>query len=109
MFHGVLNYAVELDILPANPIGNVTWKASQVAEEIDRRVVASPAQVRQPLAAVASIRPDLVVPKVMTLPGGVQFPHHETVRGTSSGYGSPLDASRIHYTTGSTGLPDSSQ
>jgi hypothetical protein len=27
VFYGVLNYAVELDILPANPIGKVPWKA----------------------------------------------------------------------------------
>jgi integrase len=59
VFYGVLSYAVELDILPANPIRKVTWKAPEVAEEIDRRVVASPAQVRQLLGAVASMRPDL--------------------------------------------------
>ena len=44
--YGVLNYAVELDILPANPIDKVTWKAPEVAEEVDRRVVARPRQVR---------------------------------------------------------------
>jgi integrase len=59
VFYGVLNYAVELDILSANPISKVTWKAPEVAEEIDRRVVASPRQVGQLLTAVASIRPDL--------------------------------------------------
>jgi len=59
VFYGVLNYAVELDILPANPIGKIAWKAPEVAEEIDRRVVASPRQVRQLLAVVTSIRPDL--------------------------------------------------
>jgi integrase len=59
VFYGVLNYAVELDILPANPISKVTWKAPEVADEIDRRVVASPRQVGQLLTAVASIRPDL--------------------------------------------------
>ena len=48
VFYGALNYAVELDILPANPIGKVTWKAPEVAEEIDRRVVARPRQVREP-------------------------------------------------------------
>jgi len=41
VFYGTLSYAVERDILPANPIGKVTWKAPEVAEEIDRRVVAS--------------------------------------------------------------------
>ncbi len=59
VFYGVLSYAVELDLLPANPIGKVTWKAPEVAEEIDRRVVARPTQVRQLLAAVTDIRPDL--------------------------------------------------
>jgi len=59
VFHGVLNYAVELDILPANPISKVTWKAPEVAAEIDRRVVVSPRQVLQVLAAVSSIRSDL--------------------------------------------------
>lgn len=44
IFYGMLNYAVELDILPANPIDKVTWKAPEVAEEIDRRVVARPAR-----------------------------------------------------------------
>jgi hypothetical protein len=39
--------------------------------------------------------PEAVVPKVMTLPGGVQFPHHEAVRGTSSGY--------VGFTTGADG------
>jgi integrase len=59
VFYGVLNYAVELDILPANPIGKVTWKASEVAEEINRRVVARPQQVRELLAAVEAISPEL--------------------------------------------------
>src|SRR5215470_5407782 len=40
-------------------LDNGTWKAPEVAEEVDRRVVARPAQVRQLLAAVAAIRPDL--------------------------------------------------
>src|SRR5262249_18701163 len=59
VFYGVLKYAVELDILPVNPISKVSWKAPEVAEEIDRRVVARAAQVRQLLAAVTSIRADL--------------------------------------------------
>ena len=59
VLHGVVSYAVELDILPANPIDKVTWKAPEVAEEIDRRVVARPRQVRDLLAAVGDISPDL--------------------------------------------------
>lgn len=59
VFYGVLNYAVELDILPANPIDKVAWKAPEVAEEVDRRVVARPRQVRALLAAVEEIAPEL--------------------------------------------------
>jgi integrase len=59
VFHGVLGYAVELDILPANPLGKITWKAPEVAEEVDRRVVARPRQVRLLLAAVEQLRPEL--------------------------------------------------
>jgi integrase len=59
VFYGVVNYAVELDILPANPIDKVAWKAPEVAEEIDRRVVARPRQVRALLAAVEEISPEL--------------------------------------------------
>jgi len=59
VFHGVLGYAVELDILPANPLGKITWKAPEVAEEVDRRVVARPRQVRRLLAAVEQLRPEL--------------------------------------------------
>jgi integrase len=59
VFYGVLNYAVELDILAANPIDKTTWKAPDVAEEADRRVVARPSQVRALLAAVEQIAPEL--------------------------------------------------
>jgi hypothetical protein len=52
VFYGVLSYGVELDILPANPVGKVSWKAPESADRVDRRVVAIPAQVRQLLAAV---------------------------------------------------------
>ncbi|TMR10807.1 hypothetical protein ETD86_37980 [Nonomuraea turkmeniaca] len=59
VFHGVLTYAVELDILPANPIDKVSWKAPKVAEEVDRRAVASPRQIQALLAAVKAERPEL--------------------------------------------------
>jgi integrase len=59
VFYGALNYAVELDILPANPITKVAWTAPEVAEEIDRRVVARPSTVRGLLAAVNNERPEL--------------------------------------------------
>ena len=59
VFYGVLNYAVELDILPANPVEKVAWKAPEVAEEVDRRVVSRPRQVRALLAAVEQLAPEL--------------------------------------------------
>jgi integrase len=60
VFYGVLNYAVELDLLPANPIDKVRWKAPKVADEVDRRVVANHDQVKRLLAAVKGVRPELV-------------------------------------------------
>lgn len=57
--YGVLGYAVELDLLAANPIDKVTWKAPQIAEEVDRRVVASPRQARALLDAVEQGHPEL--------------------------------------------------
>jgi hypothetical protein len=36
--------------------------------------------------SVPAENPEAVVPKVITLPGGRQFPYHGMVRGTSSGY-----------------------
>jgi integrase len=59
VFYSGVNYAVELDILPANPIRKVAWKAPEVAEEVDRRVVARPGEVRSLLAAVEQIAPEL--------------------------------------------------
>jgi integrase len=47
-----LGYAVELGLLPANPLDRIQWKASAVAETVDRRSVASPAQARSLLDAV---------------------------------------------------------
>jgi len=45
--------------------------------------------------AVPAQEPTAVVPKVITLPDGRQFPYHGAVRGTSSGY--------VGYTTGDGG------
>lgn len=50
--YNALGYAVELDMLEANPIDRVQWKAPEVAVAVDRRVVANPEQVRRLLAAV---------------------------------------------------------
>lgn len=55
VFYNALGHAVEQGHLSANPVDGIQWKAPKVAEEIDRRVVASPAQVRQLLIAVSYI------------------------------------------------------
>lgn len=47
-----LGYAVERRLLPANPLDQIQWKASQVAETVDRRSVANPAQAGRLLKAV---------------------------------------------------------
>ncbi len=52
VLYNALGYAVERNLLPANPIDQVQWSAPEVAGTVDRRVVASPEQVQQLLAAV---------------------------------------------------------
>jgi integrase len=57
VFYNALGYAVERKLLPTNPIDQVQSSPPEVAETIDRRVVASPAQVKRLLAAVRSQGP----------------------------------------------------
>jgi integrase len=52
VFYNAVGLAVERRLLPSNPIDLVQWTAPAVAEAVDRRVVASPAQVRALLDAV---------------------------------------------------------
>jgi integrase len=52
VFANALGYAVELGLLPANPLDRIQWKAPAVAETVDRRSVASPAQAGRLLKAV---------------------------------------------------------
>ena len=59
VFHGALGYAVELGLLPANPIDLVRWRAPRAAVALSPATVASPAQVRAILAQVARTRPEL--------------------------------------------------
>jgi hypothetical protein len=59
VFHGALGHAVELGLLPANPIGLVRWRAPKVASAVSPATVPSPAQVRVILAEVSRIRPEL--------------------------------------------------
>ncbi len=52
VFYNALGLAVERRLLPSNPVDRVQWTARDVAEAVDRRVVASPEQVRALLDAV---------------------------------------------------------
>ena len=55
VFYNALRYAVELDLLPANPIDKIQWTVPHVAQTVDRRVVANPAQVAALLDAVGGL------------------------------------------------------
>ena len=57
VFYNALGYAVEQGLLGANPVDRIQWKAPEVAETVDRRVVASPAQAQALLAAVRAQGP----------------------------------------------------
>ena len=54
-FYAALKYAVREKLLPANPLDGADdpeWKAPEVADAVDRRRVANPAQMRQLLDAI---------------------------------------------------------
>jgi integrase len=55
VFYNAMSYAVECELLDSNPIDRVRWKAPEVAETVDRRVVANPQQVRALLQAVGDV------------------------------------------------------
>jgi hypothetical protein len=59
VFCGALGYAVELGLLPANPMGKVRWHAPGTAVALNPAAVASPAQVRAILAQVMCARTEL--------------------------------------------------
>jgi integrase len=59
VFHDAAGYAVELGLLPANPVSQVRWKPPKAAAAVSPQTVASPAQVRAILAEVARLRPEL--------------------------------------------------
>ena len=59
VFHGALGYAVELGLLPANPIGQLQWRPPRAAVTVNPATVASPKQVKAILTQVTSTRPEL--------------------------------------------------
>jgi integrase len=50
--HNVLEFAVELELFPSNPLKKVGWKAPKATDVVDRRVVVNPRQARALLASV---------------------------------------------------------
>jgi integrase len=55
VLYNALGYAVELGHLSANPVDRVQWTAPDIAETVDRRVVASAHQARELLTAVSYV------------------------------------------------------
>lgn len=55
VFHHVLEYAVELEELSANPLHKVKLRKVKSNDEIDRRSVVNPAQARELLTAVTYV------------------------------------------------------
>jgi integrase len=55
VFCNALGYAVEQGHLPSNPVDRIQWTTPAVAQSVDRRVVVSPAQARDLLAAVREL------------------------------------------------------
>ncbi|MFD8562131.1 tyrosine-type recombinase/integrase [Streptosporangium canum] len=57
ILQNALDYAVELKLLPENPLKGIKWKAPKTSHEIDRRSVINHTQARALLAAVAAQKP----------------------------------------------------
>jgi integrase len=55
VFYNALGYAVEQGHLASNPVDRIQWTTPAVAQTVDRRVVVSPAQARDLLAAVRGL------------------------------------------------------
>lgn len=50
--HNVLEYAVELELFPSNPLKRVKWSAPKATDVVDRRVVVNPSKARALLDSV---------------------------------------------------------
>ncbi|MEV0353139.1 site-specific integrase [Nonomuraea sp. NPDC050680] len=55
VLHNVLEYAVELEELPSNPLHRVKWSPPKTTETVDPRVVVNPRQARELLVAVTYV------------------------------------------------------
>lgn len=57
ILQNALDYAVELKLLPENPLKGIKWRVPKVSHEVDRRSVVNHAQARALLAAVEAQKP----------------------------------------------------
>jgi integrase len=57
VLHNALQYAVEIEALPANNLDKVGWTAPKVSDVVDRRVVINPRQAHELLTAVTYVGP----------------------------------------------------
>ncbi len=55
VLHAVLEYAVELEELPANPLHRIKWRPPKTTETVDPRVVVNPRQAQELLTAVTYV------------------------------------------------------
>ncbi|GAB3145848.1 tyrosine-type recombinase/integrase [Microbispora hainanensis] len=55
VLHAVLEYAVELEELPSNPLHKIKWKPPKTTETVDPRVVVNPRQAEELLTAVTYV------------------------------------------------------
>jgi integrase len=57
--HGALQYAVELELLPANPLDNLHWDSPQSSDRVDPRLLPNRQTVARLLAAIGEFNPSL--------------------------------------------------
>ncbi|QYC38139.1 site-specific tyrosine recombinase XerC [Nonomuraea coxensis DSM 45129] len=55
VLHAVLEYAVELEELSANPLHRIKWKPPKTTETVDPRIVVNPRQAQELLTAVTYV------------------------------------------------------
>src|SRR5262249_23772130 len=59
VYHGVLQYAVELRRIDSHPFAHVSWTAPKAEEQVDRRTVVTPGQARALIQAAGGVRADV--------------------------------------------------
>ncbi|WP_327586171.1 tyrosine-type recombinase/integrase [Nonomuraea sp. NBC_00507] len=55
VLHALLEYAVELEELSANPLHRIKWKPAKTTETVERRIVVNPRQAQELLTAVTYV------------------------------------------------------